>query len=100
VASLAAPWAALQWPGADIRCVTFGNPKPGNQAYSDVSRHLVSPLLPLGFTALTTQAVSCLLASYLDSVTHPLACLMYPTLLPIVIAFPKQIFLSPLETSK
>ena len=46
VASLAAPWAALQWPGADIRCVTFGNPKPGNQAYSDVSCHLPSPLLP------------------------------------------------------
>ena len=37
VASLAATWAALQWPGADIRCVTFGNPKPGNQAYADVS---------------------------------------------------------------
>nr|QOL01215.1 putative extracellular protein TR9_023 [Trebouxia lynnae] len=36
VASLAAPWAALQWPGADIRCVTIGNPKPGNQAYSEV----------------------------------------------------------------
>ena len=31
---MAAPWAALQWPGADIRCVTFGNPKPGNAAYS------------------------------------------------------------------
>ncbi|DBA68386.1 TPA: hypothetical protein ACH3X2_013690 [Trebouxia sp. C0005] len=41
VASLAAPWAALQWPGADIRCVTFGNPKPGNQAYSDAFRDLV-----------------------------------------------------------
>ncbi len=54
VASLAAPWAALQWPGADIRCVTFGNPKPGNQAYSDVSSHLPSPLLLLVFCALAT----------------------------------------------
>ena len=36
VASLAAPWAALQWPGADVRCVTFGNPKPGNAAYARV----------------------------------------------------------------
>lgn len=37
VASLAATWVALQWPAADIRCVTFGNPKPGNQVYSEVS---------------------------------------------------------------
>ena len=65
VASLAAPWAALQWPGADIRCVTFGNPKPGNQAYSDVSHNLFPPVSCHGLTVLTTQAVFCLLASYL-----------------------------------
>ena len=67
VASLAAPWAALQWPGADIRCVTFGNPKPGNQAYSDVSCHLPSLLLPLGFTSPPPPPppVSCLLIVYL-----------------------------------
>ncbi|KAL3157193.1 hypothetical protein ABBQ38_001432 [Trebouxia sp. C0009 RCD-2024] len=41
VASLAAPWAALQWPSADIRCVTFGNPKPGNAAYAQAFRDLV-----------------------------------------------------------
>ncbi len=46
VASLAAPWAALQWPGADIRCVTIGNPKPGNQAYSEVSTPVGLPAAP------------------------------------------------------
>ena len=42
VASLAAPWAALQWPSADVRCVTFGNPKPGNAAFARVRLLAVS----------------------------------------------------------
>ena len=37
VATLLAPWAALQWPSADVRCVTFGSPRVGNQAFVNVS---------------------------------------------------------------
>ena len=37
VATLLAPWAALQWPSADVRCVTFGSPRVGNQAFTNVS---------------------------------------------------------------
>ncbi len=95
VASLAAPWAALQWPGADIRCVTFGNPKPGNQAYSDVSCHLLSPLLPL------PSPFELSLACWLHTFNESLICLLAeykPTLLPLVGAFLKQMFLSPLDT--
>ena len=74
VASLAAPWAALQWPGADIRCVTFGNPKPGNQAYSDVGCHFPSPLLLLVSAPSPLElSLACRLPTFTDSLTHLLA---------------------------
>lgn len=28
-----ATWAALQWPGADVRCITFGSPRVGNRKF-------------------------------------------------------------------
>ncbi len=37
IANLAGPWAALQWPSADIQVITSGAPTVGNQQFGDVS---------------------------------------------------------------
>ena len=58
VASLAASWAALQWPAADVRCVTFGNPKPGNAAYARVCPTPFS--VKLLFCVISCSDVACL----------------------------------------
>lgn len=34
VATLIGPWAALQWPAADVRVTTFGSPQVGNEAFA------------------------------------------------------------------
>lgn len=36
VATLIGPWAALQWPAADVRVSTFGSPAVGNEAFTQV----------------------------------------------------------------
>ena len=41
VATLAATWAALQWPRADVRAVTFGSPKVGNRKFIRAFQSLV-----------------------------------------------------------
>lgn len=41
LAVVLAPWAALQWPQADISCITFGAPVVGNTAFSKLSAWLV-----------------------------------------------------------
>lgn len=33
VATLAATWAAVQWPTADVRCISFGSSAVGNAAF-------------------------------------------------------------------
>ena len=38
VATLAACWAGLQWPTADIRCITFGAPRVGNSQFVEAFR--------------------------------------------------------------
>jgi hypothetical protein len=38
LATIAAPWAALQCPTADVRCITFGAPLSGNAAFVEVFR--------------------------------------------------------------
>ena len=34
VATLAAAWAAVQWPTADVRCISFGAPAVGNTHFT------------------------------------------------------------------
>ncbi len=34
VATLAATWAAIQWPTADVRCISFGASAVGNAAFA------------------------------------------------------------------
>ncbi len=46
LASLCGVWAALQWPGADVRVVTLGSPKVGNQAWVDVRARPGRPARP------------------------------------------------------
>ncbi|KAL3150417.1 hypothetical protein ABBQ32_000254 [Trebouxia sp. C0010 RCD-2024] len=41
VATLIGPWAALQWPAADVRVSTFGSPAVGNEAFTQAYRSLV-----------------------------------------------------------
>lgn len=41
VATLIGPWAALQWPAADVRVSTFGSPQVGNEAFAQAYRSLV-----------------------------------------------------------
>lgn len=36
-----AAWAALQWPGAEIRCITFGSPRVGNARFIQAFSALV-----------------------------------------------------------
>lgn len=33
VATLTATWAAVQWPTADVRCISFGAPAVGNASF-------------------------------------------------------------------
>ena len=40
VATLAAVWAALQCPTADVRCITFGAPTAGNLAFAHTFRYI------------------------------------------------------------
>ena len=42
-----ATWAALQYPQADIRCVTFGSPRVGNKAFKRAFHTLVGTSLRL-----------------------------------------------------
>ena len=35
---MTALWMALQCPSADVRCITFGSPKAGNAAFTEVFR--------------------------------------------------------------
>ena len=37
-ATVTALWMALQCPTADVRCITFGSPKVGNAAFTEVYR--------------------------------------------------------------
>ena len=37
-ATVTALWMALQCPTADVRCITFGSPKVGNAAFTEVFR--------------------------------------------------------------
>jgi len=46
LASLCGVWAALQWPGADVRVVTLGSPMVGNQAWVDVRARPGRPARP------------------------------------------------------
>ncbi len=66
IATLAATWAALQCPTADVRCITFGAPMVGNPAFVQMfkyalrllSHHLKPiPPSPLLCDVLTTMAV-------------------------------------------
>lgn len=41
LATLAAPWAALHWPSADVRCITVGSPKLGNKEFAEAYSWLV-----------------------------------------------------------
>ena len=34
VTTLTAAWAAVQWPAADVRCISFGAPAVGNTAFT------------------------------------------------------------------
>lgn len=34
VTTLTAAWAAVQWPAADVRCISFGAPAVGNTAFA------------------------------------------------------------------
>lgn len=36
LATIAGPWAALTWPAADVRVVTFGAPLTGNEQFAEV----------------------------------------------------------------
>lgn len=36
LSTVLAPWVALQFPTADVRCVTFGAPRVGNGAFASV----------------------------------------------------------------
>ena len=42
-----ATWAALQYPMADIRCITFGSPRVGNKAFKRAFHTLVGTSLRL-----------------------------------------------------
>lgn len=39
VSTLAAAWAGVQWPTADVRCITFGAPAVGNAAFVAAFRY-------------------------------------------------------------
>jgi hypothetical protein len=41
VATLIGPWAALQWPAADVRVSTFGSPQVGNLEFAQAFKNLV-----------------------------------------------------------
>ena len=47
VVNAGATWAALQYPQADIRCVTFGSPRVGNKAFKRAFHTLVGTSLRL-----------------------------------------------------
>ncbi|DBA83613.1 hypothetical protein WJX77_012231 [Trebouxia sp. C0004] len=47
LATLGATWAALQYPQADIRCITFGSPRVGNKAFKRAFHTLVGTSLRL-----------------------------------------------------
>ncbi|KAK9806405.1 hypothetical protein WJX73_002637 [Symbiochloris irregularis] len=47
LATLGSAWAALQWPDADVRCITFGSPRVGNQAFKMAFHSLVGTSLRL-----------------------------------------------------
>ena len=47
VAHLAGIWAALQFPDADVRCITFGSPRVGNAAYK-VWKQRKSKIMEIG----------------------------------------------------
>ena len=40
VITLAAAWAAVQWPTADVRCITFGSQLVGNAAFAESFRYV------------------------------------------------------------
>mmetsp|Transcript_18367 Transcript_18367/g.55306 ORF Transcript_18367/g.55306 Transcript_18367/m.55306 type:complete len:738 (+) Transcript_18367:203-2416(+) len=40
LATIAGPWAALTWPAADVRVVTFGAPLTGNEQFAEVVKLL------------------------------------------------------------
>ncbi|KAK9918417.1 hypothetical protein WJX75_004012 [Coccomyxa subellipsoidea] len=42
LAGVAAPWAAITWPGADVRCITFGSAVVANQDFAHVFSWLVA----------------------------------------------------------
>ena len=41
LATLAAAWAAFEYPRADIRCVTLGSPRVGNKQFVVASKYLI-----------------------------------------------------------
>ena len=42
-----ATWATLEYPQADIRCITFGSPRVGNKAFKRAFQTLVGTSLRL-----------------------------------------------------
>eukprot|EP00892_Ulva_mutabilis_P000708 jgi/Ulvmu1/10638/UM066_0018.1 len=41
LATLAAAWAAYEYPRADVRCITLGSPRVGNHVFSGAMKYLV-----------------------------------------------------------
>jgi predicted lipase len=51
LATLAAAWAALSIPTADIRCITFGSPRVGNSDFAEMFVNVVSTTYRIIFEA-------------------------------------------------
>ena len=59
VASLAAVWASMTWPTADVRLVTFGSPKVGNSDWAASALVAVGRSYRVGEPAGRGASVSC-----------------------------------------
>ncbi|BDA47140.1 probable mono- and diacylglycerol lipase at C-terminar half [Coccomyxa sp. Obi] len=65
IAGVAAPWAAMTWPDADVRCITFGSLPVGNRPFAHVFSWLVATKYPVyhaGDPLATSAATDGLLA--------------------------------------
>lgn len=40
IATLTAPWVAVQWPTADVRCISFGSSAVGNAAFTTAFKYV------------------------------------------------------------
>lgn len=47
LATLAATWAAMEYPKADIRCITLGSPRVGNKHFVRITKYLTGSMYRL-----------------------------------------------------